>query len=54
MEHLSNDHKHHRNQYKNIHKLYNEMGHPILSLIETQSKLWQQDDQNFPMDGNPL
>ena len=53
MEHLSNDHKDHPNQYKNTHKLYNEMGHPILSLTETQSKL-RQHDQKFPMDGNSL
>ena len=54
MEHLSNDHKDHPNQHKNCHKLCNEMGHPIVSLMESQWKLKQQYDQNFPMEGKPL
>ena len=36
MEHLSNDHKDHPNQQENGHKLYEEMGHPISSLLEGQ------------------
>ena len=54
MEHLSNDHKDHPNQHKNSHKLYDETGHPIVNLMESQWKLRQQHDQNFPMEGKPL
>ena len=43
MEHLSNDHEDHPNQHENSHKLCNEMGHPVLNLIESQWKLRQQD-----------
>ena len=43
------------NQPKNSYKLCNdEAGHPILSLTESQWKLRQQDDQNFPFQGKPL
>ena len=52
MEHLSNDHEDRSNQHKNSHKLCDEMGHPILCLLESQRKLRQQHDQNFPMVGN--
>ena len=48
MEHLSNDHEDHSNQHKSSHKLYNEMEHPVLSLMESQWKLRQQHDQTFP------
>ena len=54
MEHLSNDHKDHPNQQENSHKLCSEMGHPILSLLESQRKLRKQHDQNFQMEGKPL
>ena len=54
MEHLSNYHKDHPNQHKNRHKPHNETGHPVLSLLESQWKLRQQYDQNFPMEGKPL
>ena len=54
MEHLSNYHKDHPNQHKNRHKPHNETGHPVLSLLESQWKLRQQHDQNFPMEGKPL
>ena len=50
-EHRSNDHKNCHNQHEKSHKLYNEMGHPVLSLTESQWKLRQQHDQNFPMEG---
>ena len=50
MEHLSNDHKDHPNQHENSHKLCNEMEHPVFSLLESQWKLRQQHDQNFPME----
>ena len=50
MEHLSNDHKDHPNQHENSHKLCNETGHPVLSLLKSQGKLRKQDDQNFPME----
>ena len=33
MEHLSNDHKDHPNQHKNSHRLLDEMGHSVLSLL---------------------
>ena len=54
MERLSNDHKDHPNQYTNSHKLCNETGDPVLSLLEGQWKLRQQLDKNFPMEGKPL
>ena len=54
MEHLSNDHKDHPNQHKNSPKSSDEMEYPVLSLLESQWKLRQQHDQNFPMEGKPL
>ena len=54
MENLSNGQEDHLNQHENSHKLCNEMGHPILSLLDNQWKLRQQHDQNFPMAGKPL
>ena len=54
MEHLSKDYKDHLNQHKNSHKLCNKMGHSVLSLLESQWKLRQQHDQNFPMEGKSL
>ena len=44
MEHLSNDHEDHPDQDKNSHKLCDEMGHSVLSLLESQWKLRQQHD----------
>ena len=54
MEHLSNDKKNCPNQHENSHKQYNKTGHPVFSLMESQWKLRQQQDQNFPMEGKPL
>ena len=54
MEHFLNDHKDHPNQPEKSHKLYDETGHLVLSLMESQWKLRRQHDQNFPMEGNPL
>ena len=54
MEHLSNDHEDHPIQHKNSHKLCDEMGYPVVNLMESQWKLRQQHDQNFPMEGKPL
>ena len=34
MEHLSNDHEDHPNQHKNSHNLCDEMGHPVVNLME--------------------
>ena len=51
MEHLSNDHKDRLNQHKNSHKLCDETGHFVLSLLESQWKLAQQHDENFPVGG---
>ena len=54
MEHLSNDHENHPNQLKNSQKLCNEMWHLVQSLMESQWKLREKNDQYFPMDGKPL
>ena len=53
MEHLSTDQEDHTTQHENSHKLCDETGHPILSLLESQWKL-KQHDQNVPMEGKPL
>ena len=50
MEHLSNDHKGCTNQQENSYKLYDETGHPVLNLTESQLKQRQQHDQNFPIE----
>ena len=50
MEHLSNDHEDHPNQYENTHKLCDETLHPVLSLTESQWKLRQPQDQKLPME----
>ena len=34
--------------------LCNETGHLVLNLLESQRKLRQKHDQNFPMEGKPL
>ena len=44
MEHFSNEHEDHRNQHENSHKVYNETGHSLLSLRESQWKLRQKHD----------
>ena len=49
MEHLSNDHEDHPNQSENSYKQPDQTGHPVLKLLESQWKLSQQHDQNFPM-----
>ena len=54
MEHLSNDHEDRPNQYENSHKQCDETGHPVMNMMESQWKLRQQDDQNFPVEGRPL
>ena len=54
MEHLSNNHDDHANQPENIHNPRYETGHPVLNLLESQWRLRQQHDQNFPMEGKPL
>ena len=54
MEHLSNDCKDHSNKHENSHKQCDEAGHPIVNMMESQRKLKQQQDQNFPMQGKPL
>ena len=54
MEHLSNDHEDCPNQRKNSHKQRDETGHPVVNMMESQWKLRQQHDQNFPMEGKPL
>ena len=53
MEHLPNDDEDHRNQHENSHKVCNEMWHPVENLVESQWKLRQQHDQNFPIEAKP-
>ena len=54
MEHLSNDHKDRPNLHNNSNKLCDEMGHPLLSLMESQWKLRQPHDRSSSMEGKPL
>ena len=54
MEHHSNDHEDHPSQHENSHKLWDETGHPVLNMMESQWKLRQQHDLNFPMERKPL
>ena len=42
------------NQYNDSHKQCDEMGHPLVNMMESQWKLRQQHDQNFLMEGKPL
>ena len=52
MEHLSNDPEDCPNQHENSIKLFNETGHPVVNLMESQWKLRQQHNLNFPMKGS--
>ena len=53
MEHLSDNPEDCPNLQESSHKLYDEIGHPDLSLTENWKwKLRQQHDRNFPMEGN--
>ena len=54
MERPLNDHEDQPNQHEKSHEICDETGHPVLSLLESQRKLRQQHDQNFPMEGKPL
>ena len=54
MEHFSNDHEDHSSQQENSHKLLNETSHSVVTLMENQSKLRQQHDWNFPVEGKAL
>ena len=54
MEHLSNDREGCPNQHKNSDKLCDETGYPVMNLMESQWKLREKHDQNFPMEGKPL
>ena len=54
MEHLSNDQENHPNQHKNSYKQCDERGHRIVNMMESQWKLRQQRDQNFPMEAKLL
>ena len=46
----TNDHEDYHNQGKNSHRLCDEMRYPFVNL-ESQWKLRQQRDQNFPIEG---
>ena len=48
MEHLLNQLEDHFNQHKNSHNQCNEIGHPVLSLMENQWNLRQTHNQIFP------
>ena len=50
MELLSINPEDHPNQPVNSNKPHDEMRHPVLSLMESQWKLRQQHDQNFPLE----
>ena len=52
MEHLLNYPEDHPNQHENSHKLCDEIGYPVLTLLEW--KLREQHDQTFPIEGKPL
>ena len=54
MEHLSSDQEDHPNQHENRHKLCDETGHPILSLLECQWELRQQRDHKFSSGGKAI
>ena len=45
MEHLSNHHEDYSNQHENSHRQCDEMGHPVVNMMESQWKLRQQYDQ---------
>ena len=53
-EGLSIDHEDHPNKHQNSDEICNETGHLILRLWGSHWKLRQQNDKNFPMQGNPL
>ena len=54
MKHLPNDYEDRPNQHENYYKLREEKGHPVLSLKESQWKLIQEHDHDFPMKVKPL
>ena len=54
MEDLSNDHEDCPNWDKNSRKQCHETGHLMVNPMESQWKLRQQHDQNFPIEGKPL
>ena len=54
MEHFLNGLKDRLNQHENSHKLCDETEHPVLSLTESQWKMTEQHDRNFPTEGKPL
>ena len=53
MGHLSNDHEDRPNQHENRHKFCDERWHPVVNSKESQWKLRQQYDQNFPIEIKP-
>ena len=52
MKHLSNDHKEHSNQHKNGHMVCSETGHPVLSLLETETETTLRSE--FPNGGKAI
>ena len=54
MKNLSDDHRYCLSQHELTQKLCSKMGSPAFYLTESQWKLRQQHNQNFPMEGKPL
>ena len=54
MEDLSKDHIDCPNQQEDSYKQCDEMGSPVVNIMESQWKLKQQHDQNFAVEGKPL
>ena len=54
MEHLLNNHEDRPNQHENSHNLCDETDHLVVNMMESQWKLRQEHDQNFPVEGKPM
>ena len=52
MDYVSNDYEYCPRQHQFSHKQCDETGHSVVNMIESQWKLRQQHDQNFPMKGS--
>ena len=54
MEHFSDNHEDCPNHHENNHELCNEKGSYLLIFQESQWKLSQQHNQNFPVEENTI